>query len=267
MAFLRFNDIEDKEMRPGVTFMKLISTRAYIYRHMIILMPLLLCLVWIFYVPFVREEAYDPSSPWFVNDIIIPGSIALLWAITWQIVFFRSLKTYEKHRKHIKLSKQHFSLYETHVDINDIKHHLMTEKFVMRKENLFYRHHVIKGSENDTNEYTFIRIVIATHGVEDAFFKVILEDEPFDDAYKHSIGDLLYKYVIIICREFLDYERLNIEKKCTEWKIEAMRFSRKMPDEFWIPIVYVYEDHKIHVLSFMSKKRRVENLLGIRFIT
>jgi cellulose biosynthesis protein BcsQ len=245
--------------------MNIITKKVYIIKLLIIILPVTLGLVWLFFVPFINEQAFNVSNDAFIKFLVIPISLAIVWAIFWQLIFYKSLLEYEKDRKRKQLSNVYFSEHEVKIVINDVLHHLVSCKFDVINEQTYYRHRIVKGSDSDTNEYTFVRFEKAEDSVKETFDRVVLDHEPFKDAYEQRIMDSHYKYVIMIATDFFDYEKRAIEKKCIDWKVQSMRFSGKMPNDFWLPIIYIPNENKLYFLDYMSKIKSVKKLLGVNF--
>lgn len=245
--------------------MEITSKRIYIFKIIVIILPLFLFLIWIFILPFIAVDAFDPSNQSFVRALVIPGLSAIIWAIFWQLRFYRSMNDYEKSSKRKKLSEKRFSAYDLYLNIYDVQHALLSKQFVVMKNNIFYRYERIRGGDIDTDEYTFVRFEETKESILDIFKYAITDEEPFLDAYKQRLMSKTYKYLVIIGVELLEYEKTLVEKICIEWKVQAMRLSALMPNEFWIPIIYIPQEQKLYILEYMSKKRMIENLFGIQF--
>lgn len=230
-----------------------------------IIVPLIFFLIWMFILAIVGRDQFDDSNHSFVKLLVIPGASAIVWSIAWQITFYRSMKEYEKNRKRLKLSKIHFSVYDTYLNIHDIRHFLISSKFSSIQKNLYYKYEKLDHGDSSTDIHTFVKIEEANASRVDTFNYVISDEEPFQNAYKQKVMNRTEKYLIILSNEFFEYEKRMIEKLCIEWKVQAMRYSALMPNEFWIPIVYIPQEQKLYILEYMSKKRKIEKLLGVQF--
>jgi len=241
--------------------MNIISKKQYILMIVVAFFPVTIYFVWMLVLAIIYEEAYNIlNQTILIQYLAIPGASTVIWMGFWSVLWYKPIRKYEKNQKAIKLNDKHYSEYEANINIEDIKKRFEEKEYVVI-HNTYYMQETINGEDITTYKSYFVRFENCDYNPAKTFFDVVGKKELFPNAYKQDIKNSINKYLFIITDEFDYSDQKTIKMKCIDWKIEAMTFSRRMPNEFWAPIIYINETNTIYFLDFMCRKREIQSLL------